>query len=289
MTVTHSKNTPWADSATDEPQNGGLNEFGEEVIIEMNRLGMLVDLSHVSEDTMRDAFRVTRAPVIFSHSGAGGITGHPRNVPDVILPLVKRNRGVIMVVVLDSYTSPELYEYEQARTAFIEGLPEGENRAESIREWDNDNPKPIATMTQVADHIDHIRDRIGVEHEEARPVVGLHLLAVHAPDDGLPLRGARQRHLRDRLVVAVDQLQRALSPGLRVHLEDLVIALAGDIREPIPWKDDRPRPDDVRPFRVQQIADERDKRLIFFGRHAGYAGMINTLWALARPLGGTLS
>ncbi|MCH8978451.1 MAG: dipeptidase [Armatimonadetes bacterium] len=169
MTVTHSSNTPWADSATDDPQNGGLNEFGEEVIREMNRLGMLVDLSHVSADTMRDVFRIARAPVIFSHSGAGGICEHPRNVPDDVLPLVKRNGGVIMVIILASYTSQETYEHsltqqtaqEVADARFGEGSDEAD---EAMRDWMEGNPRPAATLSQVADHIDHIKDRIGVDH-----------------------------------------------------------------------------------------------------------------------------
>ena len=169
MTITHSANTPWADSCTDEPQNGGLNEFGESVILEMNRLGMLVDLSHTSPDTMRDALRVTRAPVIYSHSGAGGITGHVRNVPDDILPLVRANNGVIMMVVLASFTSPEVFAHSLARDkiqeAAVAQFGEGDERvAQAVEEWVEDNPRPIATLSQVADHIDHIRNRIGVDH-----------------------------------------------------------------------------------------------------------------------------
>ncbi|MCH7903978.1 MAG: dipeptidase [Armatimonadetes bacterium] len=169
MTVTHSSNTPWADSATDEPQNDGLNAFGEQVIREMNRLGMLVDLSHVSADTMRDVFRVTRAPVIYSHSGAGGVTPHPRNVPDDILPLVKVNGGVIMVIILASYTSPAIYAHSQARDKVeetaIARYGEGDERvAQTVERWLSINERPIATLSQVADHIDHIKNMIGVDH-----------------------------------------------------------------------------------------------------------------------------
>ena len=103
MTITHSKTTPWADSATDAPQHGGLNDFGEAVIREMNRLGMIIDLSHVSADTMRDTLRITEAPVLFSHSGAGGVCSHPRNVPSDVLEQVKSNGGVIMVIFLTGY------------------------------------------------------------------------------------------------------------------------------------------------------------------------------------------
>ena len=169
MTITHSRNTPWADSCTDDPQNGGLNLFGESVIREMNRLGMLVDISHVSPDTMRDVLRVTRSPVIFSHSGAGGITPHVRNVPDAILPLVKRNGGVIMVVVLASFTSPEVYahsqEMQKIRDAAIERFGEGDERVtQTVERWLSINERPKATLSQVADHIDHIKNMIGVDH-----------------------------------------------------------------------------------------------------------------------------
>ncbi|MCH7945861.1 MAG: dipeptidase, partial [Armatimonadetes bacterium] len=169
MTITHSSNTPWADSATDEPQNDGLNAFGEEVIREMNRLGMLVDLSHVSADTMRDTFRVTRAPAIFSHSGAGGVTPHPRNVPDDILPLVKVNGGVIMVIFLSSYTSPAIYAHSQERDKVEEAATarygEGDERvAQTVERWLSINERPIATLSQVADHIDDIKNMIGVDH-----------------------------------------------------------------------------------------------------------------------------
>jgi membrane dipeptidase len=161
MTLTHSKNTPWADSCTDEPTHGGLTEFGEQVVLEMNRLGMLVDLSHVSPDTMRDALRVTRAPVIYSHSGSGAICNHPRNVPDDVLPLVKANGGVVMVVVLDSFTSQQVYDHDKLRTAAQARLGED---SQEMRDWDAANPAPKAYMQQVADHIDHIKEVIGVDH-----------------------------------------------------------------------------------------------------------------------------
>jgi membrane dipeptidase len=108
MTLTHSQNTDWADSATDAPRHGGLSPFGEEVIREMNRIGMLVDLSHVSAESMRDALRVSTAPVIFSHSSAFAVTPHPRNVPDDVLELVRANGGVVMVNFYPGFTSNEV-------------------------------------------------------------------------------------------------------------------------------------------------------------------------------------
>jgi membrane dipeptidase len=169
MTLTHNRNTTWADSCTDTPEHGGLSPFGEQVVLEMNRLGMLVDLSHVSPDTMRDALRVSRAPVIYSHSGAHGVCNHPRNVPDDVLPLVKQNNGVVMVVVLDSFTSQAVYDHDRARTAAQDEARRtfGTDTAkveQAMSEWDAAHKAPQATLSQVADHIDHIRRLIGVDH-----------------------------------------------------------------------------------------------------------------------------
>lgn len=169
MTLTHSKNTPWADSATDTPEHGGLTEFGEQVVLEMNRLGMLVDLSHVSPDTMRDALRVSRAPVIYSHSGVGGVCNHVRNCPDDVLPLVKKNGGVIMVVIFGPYTSQAVKDHaetrqraqDDARTKFA---TDDAKVQQAMADWDKAHPAPQATLSQVADHIDHIKRTIGVDH-----------------------------------------------------------------------------------------------------------------------------
>lgn len=169
MTLTHWKDTPWADSATDDPQNHGLTKFGEEVVHEMNRLGMLVDLSHVSAATMKDALAVSAAPVIFSHSGAFSVNPHPRNVPDDVLDAVKTNGGVVMVVFLPMFVSPEVRVFvadkdaEQARReALYIGDPIGLEAATDA--WKHDHPVPRATLGQVADHIEAIADRIGWEH-----------------------------------------------------------------------------------------------------------------------------
>ena len=117
MTLTHSKNVPWADSATDTPEHGGLTAFGEEVVREMNRLGMLIDMSHVSPDTMNDVLRVTQSPVIFSHSSARALCDQPRNVPDTILKMLPKNGGVVMVSFVPGFTSPEVSAWESARDA----------------------------------------------------------------------------------------------------------------------------------------------------------------------------
>lgn len=169
LTLTHSKNTPWADSASADPQHDGLTEFGEKVVREMQRIGMLVDLSHVSEATMLDALAVAEAPVIFSHSGARGVNGHSRNVPDSVLSRLKENGGVVMVVGLPGYLSETLRQRnanraaEEARLkALWQGQPDAVKAA--LDAWDKANPAPEATVADMADHIDHIRRVAGIDH-----------------------------------------------------------------------------------------------------------------------------
>ena len=169
MTLTHSKNVPWADSGTDAPRANGLTQFGREVVREMNRLGMLVDLSHVSAETMHDALDATEAPIIFSHSSARAITAHPRNAPDDVLRRLPDNRGVIMATFVPSFVSGEVYQHSQRRdseSARLEGLQGSSETsvADGIRQWDEANPEPRATMKDVADHIDHIRSVVGIDH-----------------------------------------------------------------------------------------------------------------------------
>jgi membrane dipeptidase len=166
MTLTHWETTDWADAATDTAKHGGLTRFGEQVVLEMNRLGMLVDLSHVSDATMMDAMRVSRAPVIFSHSSARAIANHVRNVPDSILKLVATNDGVVMVNFNPGFVSEAVRLYEdsmQARTRALRaaGL-DSATLADSTKAWQRAAPR--ATLQQVADHIEHIRDVAGVDH-----------------------------------------------------------------------------------------------------------------------------
>lgn len=174
LTLTHSRTIAWADSATDDPQHDGLTKFGESVVGELNRLGMLVDLSHVSEATMLDALRVAKAPVIFSHSSARALCDHPRNVSDAVLKLVAANGGVVMVNFAPSYISEERRRWEAARNGEIAsynappfgGLYIGQpDRAKAaLAAWEAAHPKPVVTLQQVADHIDHIAKVAGVDH-----------------------------------------------------------------------------------------------------------------------------
>jgi len=169
MTLTHSLNTPWADSATDKPQHDGLTPFGEEVVREMNRLGMLVDLSHVSPATMMDALRVSTAPVIFSHSSARAVTDVPRNVPDDVLTLLPKNGGVVMVTFVPQFVSTPVADYNRRETAERERLTRehGGNTAaidQALAAWRTANPAPRASLVDVANHIDHIRKVAGIEH-----------------------------------------------------------------------------------------------------------------------------
>jgi membrane dipeptidase len=169
MTLTHNSNTPWADAATDTPKHDGLSPFGMDVVREMNRLGMLVDLSHVSEATMMDALDVAKAPVIFSHSGARAVNGHARNVPDSVLARLPQNGGIVMVVALPRFITEGLRQWgarRDAETARLKALWLGQAAkvAEGLAAWDKANPEPASTIKDMADHIDHIRKIAGVEY-----------------------------------------------------------------------------------------------------------------------------
>jgi membrane dipeptidase len=169
MTLTHGKNVPWADSATDAPQHDGLTDFGRQVVQEMNRIGMIVDLSHVSEATMKDALAASKAPVMFSHSGVRAVNDHPRNVPDSVLPAVKANGGIVMVVFLPGFLDADVRAYGLRRTAEearLKAMYPGDPAAAAaaLKAWDGANPAPKTHVARVADHIDHLKRTIGVDH-----------------------------------------------------------------------------------------------------------------------------
>jgi len=169
MTLTHSLNVPWADSATDTPKLDGLSPFGEEVIHEMNRLGMMVDLSHVSPATMTDVLKITTAPVLFSHSSSRAIANVPRNVPDDVLRQLPKNGGVIMVTFVPGFISQAVADYNALETAErtrLEAMPGSTPAAVTagLNTWHAAHPAPRATLSQVADHIDHIKQITGIDH-----------------------------------------------------------------------------------------------------------------------------
>jgi len=174
LTLTHALTIDWADSATDNPKHNGLTPYGEAVVHELNRIGMLVDLSHVSEATMRGALRVSKAPVIFSHSSARALVDHPRDVPDDVLKLVAANGGVVMVNFAPDYVSDAVRRWSAefaAEKARLNAPPFGglyigqpDKADAALKQWQADNPKPEATLAQVADHIEHIARVAGVDH-----------------------------------------------------------------------------------------------------------------------------
>jgi membrane dipeptidase len=168
LTLTHNVTLDWADAALDSARHGGLTEFGREVVREMNRLGMLVDLSHVSPATMSDALDVTEAPVIFSHSSARALTDHPRNVPDSILARLPKNGGVVMVTFVPAFVSPDVAAWETREQEQWKGVKASVSdtvqQRQLVEEWKATHPAPRATLKQVADHIEHVRKVAGVDH-----------------------------------------------------------------------------------------------------------------------------
>jgi membrane dipeptidase len=169
MTLTHWSGTDWADAATSDPKFDGLSAFGELIVKEMNRMGMLVDLSHVSAQTMNDALNITRSPVIFSHSSARAISAHPRNVPDDVLKRLPENGGVVMINYAPAFVSEEARQFGAMEDAEQERLKQlflgdPERLKQEMEAWKKANPGPIVTLQQVADHIDHIRRTAGIDH-----------------------------------------------------------------------------------------------------------------------------
>lgn len=169
MTLTHNSTLDWVDAAADSPRHGGLTPFGREVVREMNRLGMLVDLSHVSPGTMSDALVVSEAPVIFSHSNARALVNHTRNVPDSILVRVARNGGVVMLTFVTAFVSPAVAADDSVVLAEMRAIrlrrgTDTAGVAADFHAWRAANPRPTASLAQVADHIEHVRRVAGVDH-----------------------------------------------------------------------------------------------------------------------------
>jgi membrane dipeptidase len=168
LTLTHNDNVPWADSATDVPRLGGLSDFGRQVVREMNRLGVLVDLSHVAVGTMRDALETSAAPVIFSHSSARALCDHVRNAPDEVLTALQTNGGVCMLTFVPPFVSEDCRAWDQV---VVDGMrARGENPSDwplyliAVRARAAKDPPPVATVAQVADHVEHVREVAGLEH-----------------------------------------------------------------------------------------------------------------------------
>ncbi|KUN98226.1 dipeptidase [Streptomyces caeruleatus] len=169
LTLTHNDNIAWADSATDEPGVGGLSAFGREVVREMNREGMLVDLSHVAATTMRDALDATSAPVIFSHSSSRAVCDHPRNIPDDVLERLPGNGGVAMVTFVPKFVLQVAVDWTAEADANMRahGFHHLDTTAEAMkvhRAFEESNPRPVATVSTVADHLDHMREVAGIDH-----------------------------------------------------------------------------------------------------------------------------
>jgi membrane dipeptidase len=169
LTLTHFRNTPWADSATDAPSVGGLSPFGHEVVRECNRLGMLVDLSHVADSTMHAALDTSTAPAFFSHSSARALCGHPRNVPDDVLVRVRNSNGMVMVTFVPGFLNEEcrvwIDGFIEADEALAQRFSSGDPQLRRHRQaWLAANPRPACGVGDVADHIEHIREVAGVDH-----------------------------------------------------------------------------------------------------------------------------
>jgi len=238
LTLTHNDNTPWADSATDVAAVGGLTAFGHEVVREMNRLGMLVDLSHVAATTMRAALATTAAPVVFSHSSALALCDTARNVPDDVLASLPGNGGVCMVTFVPEFVSPDTaaWRVEAAAAAAEVGVDakDWEAFGRFTATWGREHPKPDATIAQVADHVEHVRDVAGLDHVgiggdydgtdtfpvgledvSGYPRLVAELLERRWSDDEVArlVRGNALRVLRDAEAVARD-LQATRSPGI---------------------------------------------------------------------------
>lgn len=205
MTLTHNQTTEWADSATDDPKYGGLSPFGLQVVHEMNRIGMLVDLSHVSADTMKDAIAASKAPVIFSHSSARGLVGHLRNVPDDVLQMLPANGGVVMVNFVPDFVSDAVWKWgaeKNAEEARLKAFNRDSKAAveAGLKTWEAAHPRPPVTVTAIADHIEHVAKVAGYNH------VGL-----GGDFDGIPYTPEDLNGVEDYPVIFAELIRRGWS------------------------------------------------------------------------------
>lgn len=210
MTLTHSDTLSWADAATDDPRHEGLTLFGEEVVRELNRLGMLVDLSHVSDETMKDAIRVTTAPVIYSHSSTRAIASHPRNVPDDVLKLVKQNGGVVMINFYPGFIHPQSASrrsrmFHVSRELRARFHVEADFKRE-LRAWEQANPIERGTIFDVCDHIDHVKKIAGIAH-----------IGLGSDFDGIPLTPRQLEDVSTYPVITQELLNRGYTAA-EIHL-----------------------------------------------------------------------
>ena len=205
MTLTHNQTTEWADSGTDEPRHNGLSPFGLKVVAEMNRLGMLIDLSHVSPEVMRQSITASRSPVIFSHSSAGGISPHPRNVPDDVLRMLTARDGVVMITIVPGFISKAVWDWsanragEEARLGAIHRASKVNVEA-GLKAWEAANPRPRTDVTTIADHIDHVARVAGHDH-----------VGIGADMDGIPYGTADFDGVEDYPLLFAELIRRGWS------------------------------------------------------------------------------
>jgi membrane dipeptidase len=222
MTLTHADTLSWADAATDDPRHGGLSPFGEEVVRRMNELGMLVDISHVSPDTMRDALAISKAPVIASHSSAHAIAPHPRNVPDDVLLLIKQNGGLVMVNFFSGFVVPESAKTAanmfQVRREFSKQHPDPKDLDKAMKQWEAAHPLEPGTIHDVVDHIDHIVKVAGIDH-----------VGIGSDFDGVSMLPEQLKDVSAYPLITQELLNRGYTPAdiRKIMGENLLRALRG--------------------------------------------------------------
>lgn len=245
MTLTHNNTNHWADACCDEHPWGGLNDFGKKVVREMNRLGMLVDISHVSDDTMRDVFEVSTAPVMYSHSSSRKFSDHPRNVPDDILQLLKKNGGIIMVNFYPGFLDQRYLDEDNARSKnFAKEIAEinekykddSQGRQEAMRAFEAAHPIYVPPYTRIVDHIDHIRDVIGIEN-----------IGIGSDYDGVPGLPVGMSGAEDHVLITYEMLRRGYTEA------DILKILGGNFMRVFK------KVEDVAKIKTRQISGEGDQ------------------------------